>query len=245
VKVGPASIVFQPVAFSERRPEPEAGEGWIRFVQTTGGRTGIPGPRTVKKPPFVQLAAPSCWTTLALTIHADGRVTHEVVGASPFPRHWIYDQNGDHVEKSGITDIKTWSQQSFGLHTPWGDEESPALITEVESALERELSDRIMRAGEKPHVVHLKKGGTLVEQGAPGDQMYLLLDGVLSVEVNGELIAQVGPGAVLGERALLESGTRTASLRAETPCRVAVVEGSQLATEPLAELAAAHRREDI
>jgi CRP-like cAMP-binding protein len=36
-------------------------------------------------------------------------------------------------------------------------------------------------------------------------------------------VAEIGPGAVLGERAVLEGGTRTATLRARTGCRVAVV----------------------
>ena len=29
-----------------------------------------------------------------LTINADGSSSHELVGASPFPRHWIYDHDG-------------------------------------------------------------------------------------------------------------------------------------------------------
>ena len=54
----------------------------------------------------------------------------------------------------------------------------------------------------------------LVEQGAPGEELFLLFDGVLAVERNGEPIAEVGPGAILGEMALLEGGRRTATLRA-------------------------------
>ena len=74
--------------------------------------------------------------------------------------------------------------------------------------------------------------------------MYVLLDGVLSVEVDGAAVAQVGPGAVLGERALLEGGRRTATLRAMT-----AVQGRRRVTVPssspemLSELAAGHRRE--
>ena len=39
----------------------------------------------------------------------------------------------------------------------------------------------------------------------------------------GEQIAEMGPGTMLGERASLEGGVRTATLRAITPCRVAVI----------------------
>jgi CRP-like cAMP-binding protein len=85
----------------------------------------------------------------------------------------------------------------------------------------------------------------LVVQGDEGKDMYLLLDGVLSVEVDGSPVAQVGPGTVLGERALLEGGRRTATLRAVTACRVAAASGSELSPEMLSELAAGHRREAV
>jgi CRP-like cAMP-binding protein len=71
-----------------------------------------------------------------------------------------------------------------------------------------------------------------------------LLDGVLSVEVDGKAVAEVGPGAILGERASLEGGTRTATLRALTPVRVAVAAPDQLSPEALAEVAGGHRREE-
>ena len=63
---------FEPVPLPDIRHEPEVTETSVRFVQTTGGRTGLPAPRRVKHPPFVQFRAPTVWTTLALTIHADG-----------------------------------------------------------------------------------------------------------------------------------------------------------------------------
>ena len=68
-------------------------------------------------------------------------------------------------------------------------------------------------------------------------------DGVLSVEVDGASVAQVGPGAVVGERALLEGGRRTATLRALTTSKVAAASGAELSPEMLSELAAGHRRE--
>ena len=43
---------------------PEVGDKWVRFVQTAGGRTGLPAPRRVRHPPFVQWRAPLAWTTL-------------------------------------------------------------------------------------------------------------------------------------------------------------------------------------
>ena len=73
-----------------------------------------------------------------------------------------------------------------------------------------------MRGGAKPTIREVKTGNVLAEQGTQGDELYLLLNGVLVVEVDGEQLAELGPGAVLGERAVLEGGARTATLRAAT-----------------------------
>ena len=85
---------------------------------------------------------------------------------------------------------------------------------------------------------------TLTEQGEAGDGIYLLLDGILAVEVDGETIAEVGPGAVLGARALIEGGRRTATLRAVTPAKVVSASADEIEPSALEELAEAHRRED-
>ncbi len=243
LRLGGRGMTFAAVAFPDKHPAPVTGDGWVRFTQTAGGRTGVPAPRRVSRPPFVQLSAPLAWTTLTLTLSSDGSSVHELAGASPFPRHWVYDRDRNLAQKSGLVDFKRWSQEAFGAKTPWGDEDSPALVTEVETALERQLSLRIMRGGVKPRIQTIKQGSTLVEQGDTGSDMYVLLDGVLAVEVDGAPVAQVGPGAVVGERALLEGGHRTATLRAVTPCRVAAASGAELSPEMLSELAAGHRRE--
>ncbi len=239
VGFGPAGVTFAGVAFPDLRPEPEVGDGWVRFIQTAGGRTGAPVPRRVKHPPYVQIVSPTAWSTLALTIRADGSSQFEVVGASPFPRHWIYDHSGRLVAKTGFIDFETWYRSHFGTHSPWGDEESPAIVMAVETALERELSAIII--GSRPPFRRLAKGETLVEQGEPGQELFLLFDGVLSVEVDGKVITEVGPGAIQGEMALLEGGRRTATLRAVTPCRVAVVPGDRIDKEALRQIAAGRK----
>ena len=97
------------------------------------------------------------------------------------------------------------------------------MVSAVETALERKLSAVMMHGAAKPAIRKVKPGATLTEQGAPGGELFLLLDGVLIVEVDGSALAEVGPGAVLGERAELEGGARTSTLRARTACRVAAV----------------------
>ncbi len=241
--LGVGRATFAAVAFDDIRHPVELTETSARFVQTVGGHTAVPAPRRVNKPPFVKFEAPTVWTTLALTLHADGVSEYELTGASSFPRHWVYDHTGALAAKAGMADFKEWWRHSFGKHTPWGDQDSPALVTAVETALERELAGHIMRGGGKSSIRKLKEGALLTEQGATGNDVFLLLNGVLSVEVDGDSIAEVGPGAILGERAALEGGVRTSTLRALTKATVAVVKADQLAEDQLAELSTGHRRE--
>ena len=148
------------------------------------------------------------------------------------------------AEKSGQIKFRKWFRRAFGKHSPWGGEDSEALVAEVETALERELSKTIMRSGEKPEIRKVKGGTNLVEQGQAGDDLFLLLDGVLRVEVDGKALADLGPGAVLGERAVLEGGNRTSTLTAVTDCKVAVARADQIDRKRLEQLSEGHRREE-
>jgi CRP-like cAMP-binding protein len=86
-------------------------------------------------------------------------------------------------------------------------------------------------------------GAVLVEQGTAGQTLYLLLDGIMAVDVDGERVAEIGPGAVAGERSILEGGMRTATLTAITDCRVAEADAGAIDRDALAELASGHHRE--
>jgi hypothetical protein len=246
LRIGPKEIAIPGVALPTLQ-NTEVGDGWVRFTQTAGGRTGAPAPRTVRGKPYFQINSAIAWTTLGLTIRSDGSSEHELVGASSFPRHWIYDKDGELVEKSGVIDFDKWYREAHEENTPWGAEDSPALVTAVETALERELSTEIMSAKWKPRRLQLSAGETLVEQGEPSDDLnlvFLLVDGVIEAIVDGEVVSELGPGAIVGERALLEGGTRTATLRAKTPCKVVGVPGEELDRDALEQVAAGHRREE-
>ena len=243
VKVGPAAVRFPAVHLPDIRPETEVGPDQVRFVQTVGGRMGLPTPRPVPRRPYAQFWPSIAWTTLALTIRADGTATHELVGASPFPRHWVYDSDGKLAEKSGVIDFKKWFNDSFADHTPWGAYDSPAVVSSVESELERQMSTLIMRGGEKPKIRRLPAGERLTVQGQPGNEIYLILDGLFSVDVDGRTVAELGPGAIVGERAALEGGLRTATLKATTRARVAVTTAERLKESDMVALAVGHERE--
>jgi hypothetical protein len=244
LRIGSKEATFQAVALSDLHPQAKVSDAEVTFVQTSGGRTGVPAPRRVRRPPFVQFSAPLAWTTLSLTIRADGTVSHEMTGASPFPRHWVYDTEGNLLSKSGLIDFNTWYRRAFGKHSPWGDKDSPALTTEIESALERQLSAELMSGSAKPKIRKVKKGATITEQGQAGDELFLVLDGVVRIEVDGKRVAEYGPGSMHGERAILEGGVRTSSIHAVTDCTLAVAGADEIDRDALTELSSGHRREE-
>ena len=235
--LGIRDITIPGVPFEVIRQNPDVRGGAVRFVQTVGGRAGFPAPRRVVGKPFLRIHSATAWTTLALTIRADGSSEHELIGASTFPRHWIYDRDGNLAEKSGTIDFKAWYRQAHGEHTPWGDEDSEAFVTAAESALERGISRELMAGRNISDKRSLDTGETLVEQGAPGDELYLVLDGVLGVEIDGAEVAEIGPGAIVGEKALLEGGVRTATLVARSRCRIAVIAAELVDKQELEDLA--------
>jgi hypothetical protein len=241
VYVGPFGTTFSNVVLPEIRGDREIGDGWIRLTQTAGGRTSFPLPRKINRAPYVRLQSPLVWTTLAITLYADGLAEGKLVGASPFPRHWVYDTHDRLDSKAGTTDFATWLSQD--ANTPWGAEDSPVIVTAAETALERELSTRIMRGGRKPKIRRLTPGDVLMLQGEPGDALYVLLDGVVAVDVDGKAITELGPGAVIGERAILERGQRTSTVTAVTAIRVAEASADSLDRFALEELAAGHKGE--
>jgi cyclic nucleotide-binding protein len=244
IKLGRRELAFPAVQYPLIQADPEVGDGWVKFTQSAGGHMGLPAPRRVSGKPFFRIKSASAWTTLALTIDADGATEYELTGASPFPRHWLYDDDGKLVEKSGTIDFAEWYKESHGKNTPWGEEDSPAVTTAVESELERELSASIMKEGKKLERRQLEQGDALITEGDEGGELFLLLDGVVDIEVNGDRVAEIGPGALLGERALLEGGKRTATVWAKTPLRVAVVPADAIDESALPQLAASHRREE-
>ena len=244
-RLGGMRVQVEAVAYPEFRPEPLIGEDFVRFTQTAGGRPGMPAPRLVKDAPFIKIQGPTVWTTLALTIYADGSTGHELVGASPFPRHWIYDADGGLAGKSALIDFKTWYRTATLAHSPWRLQEQEVLAAEAETPLERRLSLVIMRGGgSPPKVTKVKAGDTILAEGEAADEIVLLLDGMVEVDVGGDALASLGPGAVLGERSSLEQGKRTATVRAVTNCRVVSYLAADLSPEDLRELAAGHHRED-
>ena len=225
--LGADQIVFPTVEFPAIRPEPEVGADSVRFVQTVGGRIGLPVPRPLSGKPYLHVGSATAWTTLELVLRADGSSAGRLVTGSPFPRHSIYGADRRLRDEHGLTDYAAWYEESLD-DSPWA----------AEDALDAELDQVALSSGASFTRRRLDPGETLVEQDEAGNEMFLLLAGALAVEIGGEVLAHVGAGAVLGERALLGDGRRTATLRAVKPSRLAIL----VPTRRLAELALARQR---
>jgi CRP-like cAMP-binding protein len=76
--------------------------------------------------------------------------------------------------------------------------------------------------------VRFLAGKVLIERGQPGTGLFVVVDGTLVVEAP-ERTREFGPGAVVGERALLsEDGTRTARVRAQTNVVLVAVDRAEV-----------------
>ena len=95
-EVGPSALRFPAVQLPDIRPEPEM-DGIVGAVCADGRRPDGPPDATASPAQAVcPVLAVDRMDHLSLTINADGSSSHELIGASPFPRHWVYD----HAERS-------------------------------------------------------------------------------------------------------------------------------------------------
>jgi CRP/FNR family transcriptional regulator, cyclic AMP receptor protein len=63
-------------------------------------------------------------------------------------------------------------------------------------------------------------GQTIVEEGMPGETLYVVLEGLAKVARNKRKVGQVLPGEFFGELSAIDGGARSASVVAETPMRL-------------------------
>lgn len=88
------------------------------------------------------------------------------------------------------------------------------------SACTRKDLEKIARASDE---VEVKAGRVLVEQGRPGHEFFLILEGEASVRRDNRKVASLTKGQYFGELSLLDRGPRTATVTADSDMRVLVL----------------------
>lgn len=69
----------------------------------------------------------------------------------------------------------------------------------------------------------LDDGHVLVTQDESAREAFVIVDGKVVVKRNNRKVAELGPGAIIGELGLLDRGPRTATVEADGPVDVLVI----------------------
>ena len=83
------------------------------------------------------------------------------------------------------------------------------------------------RVAELVEEVEAEAGAVLVEQGKPGTEAYIVLEGEAAFEMSGERKGTIGPGEPIGEMSLIDNRPRVGTVRAVTPMKLLVLDASQ------------------
>ncbi len=76
----------------------------------------------------------------------------------------------------------------------------------------------------------LDPGTEIVREGGPGDEFYVLMMGTATVSRDGQSIAKLEPGDYFGELALFDPAPRNATITADVPVTLAVLERNRFQT---------------
>jgi CRP-like cAMP-binding protein len=80
--------------------------------------------------------------------------------------------------------------------------------------------DELTRVAELADEIEAEAGAELTDQGRPGQECFVTLEGRANVFFGGEHIATLEPGSMVGEMALIDHKPRSATVVAETPMRL-------------------------
>jgi hypothetical protein len=224
------------VALPDLVAPPEVLADRVRFRQTCGGHTGVPVPRSVPNAPFVRVSAPLAWTTIVLTLRADGTSTSEIGDASLFPRHYLYDTNRMLTHKSALIRYKEWLHRSELKDSPWEGVRQAIPMARVKAEAERSLADTILVSAHY-HQHRMPEEAMLSSVTIRDDQVAVLLDGLLMVLIDDEPAVELGPGAILDPSERSEQSKQHAKIRAQTAVRLAVMSRDQLDDHALHDVA--------
>jgi CRP/FNR family transcriptional regulator, cyclic AMP receptor protein len=92
------------------------------------------------------------------------------------------------------------------------------------STLSKKEAEQVARWTDE---VDVPAGKHLVEQGRFAHEFFAIESGTAEVLVDGEKVAELGPGDFFGEIAILGDGVRTATVTSTSPTRLLVMFGTE------------------
>ena len=66
-------------------------------------------------------------------------------------------------------------------------------------------------------------GTVLTKEGEPGDEFFVVAEGMAEASIRGRKVGSIPAGSFFGELSLLDQGPRTATVTAELPTRLLVI----------------------
>jgi CRP/FNR family transcriptional regulator, cyclic AMP receptor protein len=78
--------------------------------------------------------------------------------------------------------------------------------------------------------IEVEAGSELTREGEPGSEFFLVVEGEADCSVRGKTAAVFGPDDFFGELALIDGGSRTATVKALTRLRLTVLNRSEFST---------------
>ena len=84
------------------------------------------------------------------------------------------------------------------------------------------LADLELELEDKPAASHPAKK-VIMKEGDKGMFMYVVMDGVVAVSIDGRILEKIGPGGVFGEMALVNQAPRAATATTETECTLLAI----------------------
>jgi len=79
------------------------------------------------------------------------------------------------------------------------------------------------QVAQRTSIVEEPVGAVLMAQGETGDEMAIIIEGKVAIVRNDSVIAERGPGEVIGEMALLSGMPRTATVIVLAPTRLLLI----------------------
>jgi CRP-like cAMP-binding protein len=77
--------------------------------------------------------------------------------------------------------------------------------------------------------IRVEPGTVLTKEGEPGEEFYVVAEGLAEATIEGNKVGSIRPGSFFGEMALLDQGPRVATVTTALPSRLLVLQAKAFA----------------